>query len=188
MEPEGLSKKTEIMHKESYELMKGFARKYLDKNSKLKILDVGSCDVNGTYKDLFNNPDWKYIGLDIEAGPNVDIVSKTPYSFGLENESFDAIISGNCLEHVAAPWLWIKEIERVVKKKGIICITLPFNIREHRFPLDCYRIAPDGMRYLLEKAASFKVLECEIKEWKRVPNLRYGSMIADTYAVARRIK
>ena len=57
------------MHKSSYIKMNNFVDKYLsDKiNEELVIFDLGSQDVNGTYKDIFKNPLWKYIGCDISA-------------------------------------------------------------------------------------------------------------------------
>jgi SAM-dependent methyltransferase len=149
------------MHQYSYQIMKYFVEKYLDKNQKLEILDVGSYDVSGTYKSLFQTPNWSYYGLDMIKGPNVDIVSRSEYDFGLE-EQFNVVISGNCLEHVEAPWKWIKEVYNVTKKGGIICIITPFSLGEHRYPVDCWRILPDGYMYLLEKESSFKVLETKI--------------------------
>ena len=155
--------------------MRYFVEKYLDLNSELTILDVGSCDVNGTYKDLFQNPKWKYYGLDLQPGPNVDLVSKSVYDFGLKSRFFDVVISGNTLEHVEAPWIWIKEIESVTKLNGLICIIAPFFIHIHRHPLDCWRIAPDGMKYLLGSHGNFEVLECKMN---RVPP-------CDTYGIAK---
>jgi len=150
------------MHKQSHAIMAYFVEKYLDLNSKIKILDVGSYDVNGTYKDLFEFYNWKYFGLDMQSGLNVDIVSKSAYEFVLPDNSFDVVISGNTLEHVHAPWLWIKEIERVVKVGGLLCLIVPFFAPVHRHPIDCWRIAPDGMRYLLTKHCDFLELEIGI--------------------------
>jgi len=149
------------MHKGSFELMQYFVEKYLNKNKKMDILDVGSYDVNGTYKSLFQNLNWNYSGLDIISGPNVDIVSLSSYEFGVEKQ-YDVVVSGNCLEHVEAPWKWIKEVENVTKDGGIVCIITPFSAGEHRYPVDCWRILPDGYRYLLEKENNFTVLETKI--------------------------
>lgn len=143
--------------------MEYFVKKYLDKNKVYTILDIGSYNVSGSYKNLFINKNWKYSGLDIVPGPNVDIVAKSPYDFGLD-QKFDIIISGNCLEHVEAPWLWIKEVERIIKPDGYLCIVTPFNIGEHRFPVDCYRILPDGFRYLLCTHCNFEMLESKITD------------------------
>jgi SAM-dependent methyltransferase len=149
------------MHEESFELMKYFVERYLDKSKMLEILDIGSFDVNGSYKSLFQNLNWNYCGLDMIEGPNVDIVSKSAYDFGIEKQ-FDVVISGNCLEHVEAPWKWIRELEKVTKKGGIVCIITPFSIGEHRHPVDCWRILPDGYRYLLERENNFTILETKL--------------------------
>ena len=34
----------------------------------LRILDIGSLDVNGSYRDLFAAPPWMYTGLDMAPG------------------------------------------------------------------------------------------------------------------------
>jgi SAM-dependent methyltransferase len=149
------------MHKESIELMNYFVNNYLDKNKHLEILDVGSFNVNGSYRSLFENLNWTYYGLDIIKGPNVDIVSKSEYDFGIDKQ-FDVVISGNCLEHVEAPWKWIKEVEKVIQPDGILCIITPFSLGEHRYPVDCWRILPDGYLYLLEKESNFTILETKI--------------------------
>src|SRR4051812_49111811 len=118
------------MHVQSFELMQYFVEKYLDKNKKLDILDVGSYDINGNYKSLFQNPNWSYCGLDMVSGPNVDVVSKAPYDFGLDRQ-FDIVVSGNCLEHVESPWQWIREVYKATKKGGLVCIITPFSFGEH---------------------------------------------------------
>ena len=141
------------MNNEQYWLMSKFAYEHLSKENNLKILDVGSYDVNGTHRSIFfNNAKWLYYGLDVEAGPNVDIVSVDEYNFGLDDNSFDVTISGSTAEHVRDVFAWMKEIARVTKKGGLICIITPSRIDEHRFPLDCWRIMPDGMSYLFEIA------------------------------------
>ncbi|NIX36552.1 MAG: methyltransferase type 11, partial [Nitrospinaceae bacterium] len=54
------------MHQSSFDKMQGFRHRYLDgkEGENLSILDLGSLDVNGTYRPLFNVPSWNYHGLD----------------------------------------------------------------------------------------------------------------------------
>jgi hypothetical protein len=61
--------------------MTAFRDRYLSErvNEPLRILDVGSQDVNGSYRQIFSEPRWSYTGLDMTAGPNVDIVVRTRY-------------------------------------------------------------------------------------------------------------
>lgn len=66
------------MHQSSLDKMEKFRDHYLkDKRSEpLIIMDLGSMNINGCYRPLFDIPDWRYRGLDIEPGDNVDIVLK----------------------------------------------------------------------------------------------------------------
>ncbi len=63
------------MHDTSYKLMTTFIQQYVKGGN--SVLDVGSCDYNGCYKPLFIGCD--YIGLDLEKGPNVDVIASNIY-------------------------------------------------------------------------------------------------------------
>jgi len=146
------------MHDNSFNLMKFFVGKYINKNKNINILDVGSLDINGTYKPLFENNSWKYIGLDLIEGKNVDIVSENLYRYPFEDESFDVVVSGNCLEHVKDIFLWVKECGRLLKNNGFLCIISPNSIHYHPEPIDCWRVRVDGMRYLLSDVCGLDLL------------------------------
>lgn len=64
------------MHKSSLLRMNWFVENFVKNlgRSDLKILDVGSYNVNGCYKQLFDFGNCLYQGLDMAEGPNVDIV------------------------------------------------------------------------------------------------------------------
>jgi len=149
------------MHIGSYVKMKDFIDHYLSGHNEdsLNILDVGSQDVNGSYKPLFNNPKWNYFGCDMVEGKNVDIVLKNVYNWAeIESESYDVIISGQALEHIEYFWITILEIMRTLKEGGLCCIIAPSNGFEHRYPVDCWRYYPDGFR-ALAKYAGLETLE-----------------------------
>ncbi|MBU0491488.1 MAG: hypothetical protein KKA73_04770 [Chloroflexi bacterium] len=55
------------MHIESYQEMARLVRTYLKPEQPLRILDVGSSDVNGSYRPLFQHPGWRYEGADVEV-------------------------------------------------------------------------------------------------------------------------
>lgn len=153
--------------------MKEFVRKYLPPKKNLKILDVGSMDVTkpnskndfcNTYKDLFKkNDNWVYKGLDISEGKNVDIIAPDLYDWGVEDE-FNVVISGQCLEHVKDTKEWILQVEKALKVDGVVCIIAPWQWPEHKYPVDCWRILPDGMKFLLKDVCGFKLLEVFKKE------------------------
>ena len=135
------------MHESSMKRMEWFVSCYLQTTKKQEVLDVGSYNVNGCYKKFFLEPNkFNYIGLDMEKGPNVDLVPLSPYKWTeLKNDSFDVVISGQALEHIEFFWVTVSEIVRVTKEGGIICIIAPNGFGEHRYPVDCWRFFTDGM-------------------------------------------
>jgi len=138
------------MHPTSFQKMKNFVDKYLDVNKKLRILDVGSYSKNGTYKELFSKPNWRYQGCDITAGPNVDIVMPDPYKIPAKDATYDVVISGQTLEHTEFFWVLMKEIARVLKSGCLICIIVPSKGHLHRYPVDCWRFYLDGMEAIIK--------------------------------------
>lgn len=137
------------MHNSSYDKMETFVEQYLDKDKKLKILDIGSQDVNGSYRKLFENPNWDYTGADMCEGNNVDIILNNVYRWNdIPANTYDVIISGQALEHVEYFLNTMYEINRLLKTNGKVCIIVPSGGYEHRYPLDCWRFYPDGMKAL----------------------------------------
>ncbi len=147
------------MHLSSFQHMETLVKQHLDENRRLKIVDIGSYDVNGTYGTLFKGkPNWTYQGVDLEAGPNVDIVLKDPYTIPLASDSVDLIVSGQAFEHVEYFWLSWLEMTRIVKPGGMIFLIAPSRGPEHRHPQDCWRFYPDGYR-ALAKYGSFELVD-----------------------------
>lgn len=136
------------MHPEALAAMTELLASYTEPQA--SVLDVGSYDVNGTYRPLVEGRGWRYTGLDVAPGPNVDVVSADSYHFPLAPGSFDVVLSGSTMEHVAAIWLWIPELVRVLRPGGMLAIVTHWQFPEHRYPVDCWRIMPDGMRYLFD--------------------------------------
>jgi hypothetical protein len=103
------------MHPNCYDLCRGFALGLLTHRPghPLLIADVGSFEVHGAYRPLFDKPGWRYVGFAIKAGANVDVVLSSSDGWELSQEqiaTFDVVISGQCFEHVARPWRWIKDV------------------------------------------------------------------------------
>ncbi|TXH09242.1 MAG: methyltransferase type 11, partial [Hyphomicrobiaceae bacterium] len=64
------------------------------------MYDVGSFDVNGNYRSIVEAAQWRYVGLDISEGPNVDVVipEKDSWLEHVGDERADLVISGQCME------------------------------------------------------------------------------------------
>jgi SAM-dependent methyltransferase len=130
-------------------------RQHLDRHASLTVMDIGSYDVNGSYKQFFDAPGWAYTGVDLAAGPNVDVVLTSPYRLPFQSHSVDVIVSGQAFEHIEFFWLTWLEMTRILKPGGLIFLVAPSRGPEHRYPQDCWRFYPDGYRAL----ASFGGLE-----------------------------
>ena len=127
--------------------IKYFVDTYLvSDGSPVSVLDIGSYDVNGSYKRYFNASHFKYTGLDMVNGPNVDIVPKNVYKWKeIADNSYDVVISGQVLEHAEFFWVTVAEMVRVLRPEGLLCIVVPRGFVRHRYPVDCYRFDADGM-------------------------------------------
>lgn len=114
-------------------------------NIKLKVVDFGSYDVNGSLKPIFK--DHEYIGIDMNSGPNVDIVctsDNTPF----EDNSVDVIVSSSNFEHDDCFWMTFLEMCRIVKPGGLIYINAPSAGPYHGFPGDNWRFYADSWKSL----------------------------------------
>ena len=175
------------MHLSSFEKMKFFREKYLSskENLGLKILDLGSTDIFGCYRPIFDKENWQYTGVDLAPGKNVDIVLSDPYNWlELKTGSFDVFISGQTFEHIEYFWVTILEIERVLKPGGLCCILAPSGGPEHRYPLDCWRFYPDGFN-ALARYANLDVLEVGT-DWESRGYEDDSDIWADTFLIAKK--
>lgn len=91
------------------------------------------------FLSLYPSEDPTYIHADITGCPHVP------------DESFDAILSVNVLEHVAKPWLAAAEVTRLLRPGGVTFHIAPFSYFYHRAPIDCWRYAPDAFCVLFER-------------------------------------
>ena len=171
------------MHTSSLHNMKVFRDSYLLGKQNLRITDIGSLNLNGSYKELFT--EWEYIGVDIVAGNNVDIVLEDPYKWQeIETDSVDVVISGSAFEHIEFFWLTMEEIVRILKPGGVCCIIAPSSGPIHHHPVDCWRFLPDGFR-ALARYVGLEVLEAKRPEEGRALDWP-SEMWADTVLIARK--
>lgn len=82
-----------------------------------KVLDVGSMDVNGNNRYLFRGG--SYVGCDVAAGKNVDIVGPVWEVPG----SFQTIISTEMLEHDPTWALSLQTMMSKLEHGGLLVVT-----------------------------------------------------------------
>lgn len=85
-----------------------------------KVLDLGSLNINGTLRQLFNN--CEYVGVDIAPGKDVDVISKA-HEAPFEESSFDTVISAEMLEHDEYWELSLAKMYDVLKPGGLLVLS-----------------------------------------------------------------
>ena len=85
-----------------------------------RVLDVGSGDINGNNRFLFEN--CEYYGNDVIQAHNVTIVSKTKDLPFMDN-TFDTIISTECFEHDKMWGATIMNCISLLKSGGLFLFT-----------------------------------------------------------------
>jgi SAM-dependent methyltransferase len=176
------------MHTTSMDAMTQFVAEHLatQAGKPLRILDVGSLDVNGSYRELMIDSQWQYVGLDAAPGPGVDLVMPEPYRWrSVASGSIDVVVSGQAFEHIEYPWVTIVEVARVLKPGGLVCLIAPSGGHEHRYPVDCWRYYPDGMA-ALARWADLDVISCTTNWTPEGPFPDDSADWKDTVLVARK--
>jgi len=112
---------------------------------KSTILDVGAGEL--AYKkyckhlNYFSTDFGKYTGHENDIGlqvadweyGSVDVIGDAA-NLMFKNESFDAVLLSEVLEHVPFPIEVLKEVSRILKKGGVLILTAPFASLTHFAP------------------------------------------------------
>ncbi len=109
-----------MAHKEQREFCFGVKKIYPEFFKNKKVLDIGSLDINGCNRDLFEN--CQYTGIDVGKGKNVDIIS-VGHLFDGEDNYYDTIISTEVFEHDMFYEKTIINVMRMLKPGGLFLFT-----------------------------------------------------------------
>jgi SAM-dependent methyltransferase len=105
------------MHKAAYEWI---ADQVADKvTNTLRVLEIGSYDVNGSVRDLFTGA--QYVGIDRRPGRGVDIVCDAR---DLDHRAvYDIVLSTEVLEHEPDPAQIVACARRALRRGGLLLLT-----------------------------------------------------------------
>lgn len=150
--------------------------------SRATIVEIGAMNVNGTLRSVAP-PKAKYIGIDQQAGPGVDIVVPPGTAIPVAPGTADLVMASSVLEHDMMFWATFTQMCQLAKLGGYIYLNVPSNGSVHSYPVDCWRFYPDaGMaleRYSEKTEWPVKLTESFIAE-------RQGDQWNDFVAVFRR--
>lgn len=172
------------MHDNSQKLMRQMMRDVIEGESPAGewCVDIGALDVNGSYRALIEASGFRYFGVDRDAGPNVDLACaarELPLVLPERVSPVRLVISGQMLEHDEAPWETMQAIRAVLEVGGWVALVAPAEWPEHRYPVDCWRILPDGMAALC-RSVGLTVLKVGTSEVQRG--------YVDCFCLARRLE
>ena len=110
-----------------------------------EILDIAPQDHNGAI-EFFKKGSVKT--LDIDKDSDADFIADICENNSniIPDDSFDLIICTEVLEHTLNPFDAVKEIYRILKTNGYVCVTVPFNFRIHGPLPDCWRFTEHGLK------------------------------------------
>ncbi|WP_038217812.1 class I SAM-dependent methyltransferase [Xenophilus azovorans] len=124
------------------------------------LLEVGSRARTGAiYTDRLP-PGWRYTGLDVMEGPNVDVVGDAhQMSRLLPLQAFDAAMSFVVFEHLLMPWKVALEMNRVLRQGALALVMAPQTWPLHEEPCDYFRFSRHAWKALFNRATGFEILE-----------------------------
>jgi SAM-dependent methyltransferase len=113
------------------------------------VLEVGSRDYGSTssFREFYG--DCRYVGVDMQAGPGVDLVVDLTESVGpLHPGEFGLIVCCSVLEHVRRPWVFADRLTSLLKEGGKLYLAVPWVWRYHPYPDDYFRFSWRGVMEL----------------------------------------
>lgn len=117
-------------------------------------LEIGSKNYGSTQdlRSLFASRG-KYVGIDMAAGPGVDLVLDMTRDFAeidamLGGERFGTVFCLSVLEHCDQPFRMAENITRLLRADGVLCVSVPFVWQFHGYPSDYWRFTHEGVKKL----------------------------------------
>jgi SAM-dependent methyltransferase len=122
-----------------------------------RALEVGTMQsvpgVPTKHEGMFVTPGLEeYVGLDVQAGPDVDRVGDLHALPPEWSDYFDAFVAVAVFEHLERPWIAAREVARVLKPGGRFFISTHQCYPIHGYPSDFFRFSKEALRLILEDA------------------------------------
>ncbi len=121
-----------------------------------RVLDYGCADL--PYRRFF--PGCQVVGADLPGNPDASIEIRPDGTVATDEESFDAVLSTQVLEHVNDPQLYLAECFRVLRPGGKMLLSTHGIMVFHPDPVDYWRWTCAGLERIVEQAG-FEVTRFE---------------------------
>ena len=113
--------------------------------SDVKVLEVGSFDVNGTLRTTLSPKSSEYIGVDLSEGPGVDIKMDVKHlNDNFASNAFDIVVSTEMIEHCYDWQSALYQMATVLSCDGLLLVTTRSpGFELHDYPADYWRFSLD---------------------------------------------
>lgn len=129
------------------------------------MLEVGSRARSGLVNRSFVPSEWDYVGLDVLPGENVDVVGDAhELSSIFPERRFDAVMAFSVLEHIAMPWKFAIELNRVLNIGAVGLFTTHQAWPIHDAPWDFWRFSNDSWKSLFNRETGFEIVDAKMGE------------------------
>jgi SAM-dependent methyltransferase len=122
------------------------------------VLDLG-CGQK-PYLPFFAGVAGSYVGLDVFAGDQVDVVGEAA-SPPFADASFDVVVATQMLEHVPDPQRVVREAHRVLRPGGVLLLSTHGTTIYHPNPTDFWRWTGEGLERVLGANGSWSDVRIE---------------------------
>ncbi|NJK98227.1 MAG: class I SAM-dependent methyltransferase [Chloroflexia bacterium] len=131
--------------------------KYADGN----MIDVGCGDLH--YRKYIEKKVKKYDSIDFSRkDKDITYIGDVQNMEMISDQFYDSAICLEVLEHLRNPFKAVSEIYRILKKDGILVLSVPHMSRLHEEPYDFFRFTKYGLKSTLEDAG-FKIIEIQTR-------------------------
>lgn len=118
-----------------------------------RVLDVGAGE--SPWRELLPEGA-EYVGVDVDMSGDFGmrhqsgIIYYDGKKLPFDDGSFDHVLCTEVLEHVPDPAAFLLDLNRVLRRGGILILTVPWSARLHHLPYDYGRFTRFGLAALLE--------------------------------------
>jgi hypothetical protein len=144
------------------------------------VLEVGSRARSAITRSHRIPKQLSYVGMDILAGPNVDVVGDAHELSSLfAGRKFVAIFSTSVFEHLLMPWKVALEMNKILEPGGIVYTSTHQTWPVHEEPWDFWRFSKTTWHALFNPATGFAVTEAVVGEPARIHACRTSTVTRD---------
>ena len=149
----------------SHILVSRFFHEYLANMKSGTVLEIGSRARSGIDRRELIPEHMDYVGFDIIPGPNVDVVGDAHnLSKYFKKKSIDCIFSMSVLEHIAMPWKFAIEMNKVMKVGAIAMHSSHQAWPLHEIPWDYWRFSENTWKTFFNSKTGFEIVETAVGE------------------------